>query len=89
MERVELTHLTADGQAHMVNVGDKDVTARRATARACVRMNGDTFVKLTSGETPKGDVLASEMRASACSTSSVGVTSPLRTAAAASSAVSS
>jgi cyclic pyranopterin phosphate synthase len=53
-----LTHLTRDGQAHMVNVGDKDVTARRATARARVRMNSETFLQLASGETPKGDVLA-------------------------------
>ena len=28
-----LTHLTREGHAHMVDVGGKDVTARRATAR--------------------------------------------------------
>jgi cyclic pyranopterin phosphate synthase len=55
---IKLTHLTRDGHAHMVNVGEKDVTARKATARARVRMSQDTFVKLASGETPKGDVLA-------------------------------
>jgi cyclic pyranopterin monophosphate synthase len=53
-----LTHLTGEGHAHMVNVGEKDVTARKATARARVRMCHETFLKLTSGETPKGDVLA-------------------------------
>lgn len=42
----------------MVNVGAKDVTKRRALARARVRMARDTFVKLVAGETPKGDVLA-------------------------------
>lgn len=54
----QLTHLTRDGNAHMVDVGAKDVTARRAIARARVRMNRDTFERLVSGDTPKGDVLA-------------------------------
>jgi cyclic pyranopterin phosphate synthase len=55
---IELTHLTGEGHAHMVNVGEKDVTARRATARARVRMSHETFLALASGKTPKGDVLA-------------------------------
>jgi cyclic pyranopterin phosphate synthase len=55
---ISLTHLTREGHAHMVDVGTKDVTARRATARARVRMSHDTFLKLATGETPKGDVLA-------------------------------
>lgn len=53
-----LTHLTRDGRAHMVDVGEKDVTARTATARARVHMSHETFLQLTAGETPKGDVLA-------------------------------
>jgi cyclic pyranopterin monophosphate synthase len=55
---IHLTHLTRDGNAHMVNVGEKDVTARKATARARVRMSDETFLQLASGTTPKGDVLA-------------------------------
>jgi cyclic pyranopterin phosphate synthase len=55
---ITLSHLTRDGHAHMVDVGAKDVTARRALARARVRMSADTFVRLVSGDTPKGDVLA-------------------------------
>lgn len=55
---ISLTHLTREGDAHMVDVGEKDVTARRALARARVRMSTDTFVKLVAGDTPKGDVLA-------------------------------
>src|SRR4051812_23026381 len=55
---IELTHLTRDGHAHMVDVGAKDVTARRALARARVRMNQETFLRLAAGDTPKGDVLA-------------------------------
>lgn len=54
----ELTHLDHDGHAHMVDVGDKAVTARRATARARVLMSPETFALLASGTTPKGDVLA-------------------------------
>jgi len=57
-KRITLTHLTRDGHAHMVNVGEKDVTSRKATARARVRMSKDTFLRLASGDTPKGDVLA-------------------------------
>ena len=55
---ITLTHLTRAGQAHMVDVGEKDVTARTATARARVRMKPETFLELASGNTPKGDVLA-------------------------------
>jgi cyclic pyranopterin phosphate synthase len=55
---VTLSHLTREGHAHMVDVGDKRVTARRAIARARVQMARETFVKLASGDTKKGDVLA-------------------------------
>jgi cyclic pyranopterin monophosphate synthase len=53
-----LTHLTDEGDARMVDVGAKDVTARRAVARARVHMSPETFQRLASGDTPKGDVLA-------------------------------
>ncbi len=53
-----LTHLTRDGHAHMVDVGAKAVTGRRALARARVRMSHETFLRLAAGDTPKGDVLA-------------------------------
>jgi cyclic pyranopterin phosphate synthase len=52
------THLNARGEVHMVDVGAKDVTARHATARAQVRMLGETVARLRTGATPKGDVLA-------------------------------
>lgn len=54
----ELTHLTREGEARMVDVGAKEVTARKATARARVRMSEETFERLAAGATPKGDVLA-------------------------------
>jgi cyclic pyranopterin phosphate synthase len=55
---ITLSHLTREGNAHMVDVSAKDITKRRAIARARVRMSNDTFVRLVSGDTPKGDVLA-------------------------------
>lgn len=42
----------------MVDVGDKQVTAREAVASARLRMRTETMRALTSGATPKGDVLA-------------------------------
>lgn len=52
------THLDAQGHVHMVDVGLKDVTARKAVARAHVVMAAETAARLRRGDTPKGDVLA-------------------------------
>jgi cyclic pyranopterin phosphate synthase len=51
-------HLNDAGDAHMVDVGPKPVTARRAVASATVRMRRETFRRLATRDTPKGDVLA-------------------------------
>ena len=51
-----LTHLDAAGDAAMVDVGDKDVTARRAVARGVLRCSRRAFALLTGGANPKGDV---------------------------------
>ncbi|MGN6187552.1 MAG: cyclic pyranopterin monophosphate synthase MoaC [Conexibacter sp.] len=53
----ELTHLDDAGRARMVDVGGKDVTARRALARAVVRMSPATAAAVRDGDAPKGDVL--------------------------------
>jgi molybdenum cofactor biosynthesis protein MoaC len=53
-----LSHLTASGDAHMVNVSEKAPTARLAVAEAFVSMKPETLALLASGATPKGDVLA-------------------------------
>ena len=42
----------------MVDVGGKDVTDRRAVARAVVRMSAETSAAVASGDAPKGDVIA-------------------------------
>ena len=54
----KLTHLDALGNAHMVDVADKDVTSRSATARARVLMLPETLSLIASGTAKKGDVLA-------------------------------
>ena len=53
----ELTHLDEQGRARMVDVGAKPVTARRAVARAVVRMAPETAATVAAGDAPKGDVL--------------------------------
>ena len=52
-----LTHLDAAGAARMVDVGDKDVTDRRAVAQAIVTMQPATATALADGRLPKGDAL--------------------------------
>ena len=53
-----LTHLDASGNAHMVDVSDKDVTSRSATAKARVEMLAETLTLILEGKAKKGDVLA-------------------------------
>jgi len=52
-----LSHLDAQGQAHMVDVGDKAETSRIAIAEGCVVMQADTLAIVRSGDAKKGDVL--------------------------------
>lgn len=58
MTEPEFTHLDQSGNAHMVDVGDKAVTRRRAVARGTVSMKVETSRAISAGELPKGDVLA-------------------------------
>src|SRR5215211_5848670 len=53
----ELSHLDDAGRARMVDVGGKEVTDRRAVARAFVRMSAETASAVRDGNAPKGDVL--------------------------------
>jgi cyclic pyranopterin phosphate synthase len=52
-----LSHLDAAGRARMVDVSDKDVTARIARAEARLRCQSDTLAKVLEGRTPKGAVM--------------------------------
>ena len=53
-----LTHLDSLGNAHMVDVSDKDVTQRSASAAARVEMRPETLALILEGKAKKGDVLA-------------------------------
>jgi cyclic pyranopterin phosphate synthase len=53
----QLTHLDAQGQAHMVDVGAKAETEREAIAAGRVLMQPATLSLLRAGNLPKGDVL--------------------------------
>jgi cyclic pyranopterin phosphate synthase len=54
----ELTHLDAQGNAQMVDVGGKAVTSRVAMAAAEVSMAAETLALIASRGHKKGDVLA-------------------------------
>ena len=52
-----LTHLDQDGAANMVDVSEKAVTSRTATAEGCVVMQPETVKIILRGDAKKGDVL--------------------------------
>lgn len=53
----KLTHFDSRGQAHMVDVGAKGETHRRARARGRIVMQRSTLAAIASGNAKKGDVL--------------------------------
>ena len=53
----KLTHFTADGDAHMVDVGSKPETHRVAVATGRIEMEASTLVLIERGGHKKGDVL--------------------------------
>ncbi len=53
----ELTHLNADGQIEMVDVGAKQITDRTAVAGGQIVMKAETFRLIRDGNIKKGDVL--------------------------------
>ncbi|MBL4811177.1 MAG: cyclic pyranopterin monophosphate synthase MoaC [Rhodobacteraceae bacterium] len=66
-----LTHFDAKGQAHMVDVSDKEVTSRTARAIGWIKMKPETLALVNSGNAAKGDVtgvarLAGIMAAKKC-----------------------
>ena len=52
-----LTHFNASGEAHMVDVGDKQATRRRAVAAGRIEMQAGTLGMIEAGTHRKGDVL--------------------------------
>ncbi|MDZ7736962.1 MAG: cyclic pyranopterin monophosphate synthase MoaC [Gammaproteobacteria bacterium] len=57
-ESRNLTHINADGEAHMVDVGDKPLSHRVAVASGRIDMQAETLAMIAKGEHAKGDVLA-------------------------------
>ena len=53
-----LAHLNQKGEAHIVDVGDKAITARRAVARATLEAKAETVEAIFGGALKKGDALA-------------------------------
>ena len=57
MSEQKLSHFNKDGQAHMVDVANKDTTKRQAIAEGSILMGELAYDLLTSGQSKKGDVL--------------------------------
>lgn len=53
----ELTHINDDGEASMVDVGDKDIISRVAIASGFIRLKGSTLDLIYGQKITKGDVL--------------------------------
>ena len=56
--QVELSHLNPQGEANMVDVTEKAMTSRTATAQGFIQMNRATFELISTGKHKKGDVFA-------------------------------
>ena len=54
---MHFTHVDENGNARMVDVGEKAVTSRTATASGRIRMSADCFQLVAAGRMKKGDVL--------------------------------
>ena len=52
-----LTHFDDAGRARMVDVSDKDITARIAVAEGHITLNADTLALVEAGRADKGDVI--------------------------------
>ena len=53
----EFTHFDGQGNAYMVDVSDKDVTRRKATARGTITLSREAMDAVLSRKLKKGDVL--------------------------------
>ncbi len=56
-DQPDLSHVRADGSAHMVDVSEKDVTDRSATATATLVTRADVVDRILDGSLPKGEVI--------------------------------
>ena len=58
MSQKDLSHLNAKGEAHMVDVGDKQITKRTAIATGQITMLPETLQLVMEDKAKKGDVIA-------------------------------
>lgn len=58
MQQQPFTHLDAQGAAHMVDISEKPVSTRQATAVGFIHLQPNTLALLLDQALPKGDVLA-------------------------------
>lgn len=54
----DLTHFNRRGEAHMVDVGEKNQTHRTAVCEGRITMKAETLTKILQGDNKKGDVLS-------------------------------
>ncbi|MCA0904708.1 cyclic pyranopterin monophosphate synthase MoaC [Qipengyuania aquimaris] len=73
----KLTHLDEDGAAHMVDVSDKQVTRRSATAEGRIVMTTEVLAAITQGDLPKGDAIAAARIAGIMAAKKTGELIPL------------
>ena len=57
MRVTRLTHLDENGRARMVDVSDKETTARTASAEGQLTCLSETLQQVRAGTTPKGSVI--------------------------------
>jgi len=57
-QNVSLSHINQKGEANMVDVTEKAITSRTATAEGRITMSPDTLKLITQGENKKGDVFS-------------------------------
>lgn len=72
-----LTHTSAEGQARMVDVSAKEVTARTALAEGHILMEADTLRRILDGDLPKGEVLGTARLAGIMAAKRTGELIPL------------
>ena len=52
----KISHLNEKGEAHMVNVGEKEISKRFAIAEGIVRVKSNIIEKIKKNNLPKGDL---------------------------------
>ena len=72
-----LTHLDHEGAAHMVDVGGKPATARKAVASGRITMSAEALAAIRAGNAPKGDVLGTARLAGIMAAKRTGELIPL------------